>query len=184
MIVDLKLARESDSHILKNLFPLYQHEVSEFEKVSPNRHGILADDPQVSTLEQHNARLDIWWRAPDSLFPYIVYVDGLPAGFNLVAGQPHVPTGSPAEYVVHEFFMLHAFRGTKASMLGATMGFEKHRGAWEVVTYPNHHRAVAFWRKALATYCEDGYSEDVIDHSWGRKVAFRFYTTQAPSGDS
>jgi aminoglycoside 6'-N-acetyltransferase I len=172
--IELKLSDAADAHIIQNLWPLYQHDVSEFEKsLVSNRHGLFGVDDSVKTLANLSDQQDPWWRNPKSLFPYIALVDGRPAGFNLVAAQPRLPVGIEADFIVHEFFVLHAYRGKGVGERAAIQGFDRHRGKWEIVTWPSHGRAVAFWRRVLSSYASNGHSEEEIDHPWGRRIAFR-----------
>jgi predicted acetyltransferase len=111
MNVELKLSTDQDAHIIKNLWPLYQHDVSEFDASKPNRHGLFGVDDSVTTLAEHSKSLDAWWKDPQSLFPYLILVNGYPAGFNLAAARSRLPESIQADFVVHEFFVLHAYRG-------------------------------------------------------------------------
>jgi aminoglycoside 6'-N-acetyltransferase I len=174
MDVEIRLSTEGDAHIIKNLWPPYQHAVSAFDGAVPNRHGIFGADDDTVTLAQHAASLDAWWRDPDALFPYLILVDGAPAGFNLIAARSRLPAGIQADFAVHEFFVLHAYRGGPAAERAAVDGFDRHRGAWEVVTYPAHGRGIAFWRRTIGRYTSNRYAEAEIDHPWGRRVAFHF----------
>jgi aminoglycoside 6'-N-acetyltransferase I len=174
MNIELKLSTDQDAHIIKNLWPLYQHDVSEFDASKPNRHGLFGVDDSVLTLAEHSALLDGWWQDPQSLFPYLILVDGSPAGFNLVAARSRLPASIEADFVVHEFFVLHAYRGQGIGEKAAVDGFAMHPGAWEIVTYPNHARAIAFWRRVINGYSNTGYAENEMDHPWGRRVVFRF----------
>ena len=90
---------------------LFQHDVSEFEGMTPNRHGILTDDPDERSLERFGSRLDAWWSEPDALFPYLIRADGETAGFALVAARARLPRTIDADFVMHEFFVVHAHRG-------------------------------------------------------------------------
>jgi predicted acetyltransferase len=121
--------------------------------------------------------LDSWWQDLKSLFPYLILVDGSPAGFNLVAAKPRLPQGIEADFVVHEFFVLHVYRGSSVTEQAAVQGFNQHRGTWEVVTYPTHLRAITFWRKVISQYTSTQFLEAEVDHPWGRKVAFHFNNT-------
>jgi aminoglycoside 6'-N-acetyltransferase I len=171
----LELTRHGDAHIIKNLWPLYQHDVSEFAAdLVPNRHGLIGVDDSVTTWAGLGDQQDPWWSEPASLFPYLVLVDGWPAGFNLVAGRPRVPEGRDVDFVVHEFFVLHAYRGRGVAEGAAVQGFDLHRGRWEIVTWPTHARAIAFWRRVVRGYAPNGHTEGLVDHPWGRRVAFRF----------
>ena len=182
MNVELRLSDKGDSHIIKNLWPLYQHDVSEFDSsLVPNRHGVFSGDDGVTTLARHADGQESWWRDPASLFPYLILVDGIPAGFDLVAARPRVPSGIDADFLVHEFFVLHACRGKGVAERAAIGGFERHRGLWEVVTWPTHARAIAFWRRVIGSYASSGHAEEEVDHPWGRRVAFRFDNSRGPS---
>jgi len=180
MNVELKLSDDGDAHIIKNLFPLYQHEVSEFEEDKPNRHGIFGVDDSVMTLAEHAETQSPWWKEPEALFPYLILVDGCPAGFNLVAARSRLPGGIDADFVVHEFFVVHAYRGNGVAERAAIEGFDMHRGKWEIVTWPSQARAIAFWRRVVSRYSSDGFVEDEVDHPWGRKVSFCFDNAQGP----
>lgn len=175
MRVELRPASgEADARAVRNLWPLYQHDLSAFDGARPNRHGVFGDDDRITTLAQHVTSLDPWWGDPASLFPYLVVAEGRPAGFSLIAARTRLPLGIPADFVVHEFFVLHAYRGCGVAERAALEGFERHRGAWEVATHPNHPRAIAFWRRVVGGYTSGRFSEAEIDHPWGRRVTFRF----------
>lgn len=175
MNVELRLSSSEDAHVIRNLWPLYQHDVSEFDpSLVPNRHGLFGVDDGVTTLAGQSHAQDPWWRDPQSLFPYLVLVDGTPAGFDLIAARPRLPTGVDADFVVHEFFVLRGFRGKGVAERAAVEGFDRHRGRWEIVTWPTHARAIAFWRRVVGRCAPNGHSEEEVDHPWGRRVAFRF----------
>lgn len=176
MKVELRLSTSRDAHRIQNLWPLYQHDLSEFDGAIPNVHGIFSDDPGVTTLARHLSSLDSWWSDPQSLFPYSILVDGLPVGFNLIAARSRLPEGIDADFVVHEFFVLRGYRGSNAAEAGALAGFEGHRGSWEVVTYPGHARAIAFWRKVIGRHTAMRFTENELDHPWGRRVCFHFHS--------
>jgi aminoglycoside 6'-N-acetyltransferase I len=174
MNVELKLSTDQDAHIIKNLWPLYQHDVSEFDASKPNRHGLFGVDNSVITFAEQSASLDAWWKDPQSLFPYLILVNGYPAGFNLVAARSRLSESIQADFVVHEFFILHAYRGKGIGERAAVDGFALHTGKWEIVTYPSHARAIAFWRRVIKGYSRTGYAEKEMEHPWGRKVIFSF----------
>ena len=172
--VELRLAADEDVEVIRNLWPLYQHDLSQFDGAVPNRHGIFSNDDETMTLAQHVESLDSWWKDSKSLFPYLIVVNGSPAGFNLIAARSRLPEGIQADFVVHEFFVLHAYRGDSSAERAAIEGFGRHRGRWEVVTHVGHQRAIAFWRRVVGRYTSMHYIEEEIDHPWGRRVAFRF----------
>jgi aminoglycoside 6'-N-acetyltransferase I len=180
--VVVKLSDAEDAYIIKNLWPLYQHDHSEFDTgLVLNRHGLFGVDDSIATLARHADSQEAWWKDPESLFPYLIRVDGLPAGFNLVAARRRLPHLIDADFVVHEFFVLHAYRGKGVAERAAIEGFNRHRGKWEVVTSPPNARAIAFWRRVVSRYSPNGHSEKEVDHPWGRKVAWSFDNSGEPS---
>ncbi|MCA9284660.1 MAG: hypothetical protein KDA22_05580 [Phycisphaerales bacterium] len=180
MSVELKLSDATDAHVIQNLWPLYQHDVSEFASSIPNRHGLFGVDDSVTTLAAHAARQARWWTEPGALFPYLILADGRPAGFNLIAARACLADAIDADFVVHEFFVLHAYRGRGVAEEAAVRGFGMHEGTWEIVTYPTHARAIAFWRRVVRGYTS-AYSEEERDHPWGRRVCFGFDNASRPS---
>lgn len=174
MDTKLKLSAHEDAQTIMNLWSLYQHDVSEFDGAVPNQHGIFSDNNKTANLNEHVESLRPWWNKPESLFPYLIVVDDLPAGFNLIAAKAMLPKEIQADFVVHEFFVLHAYRGSSVAQQAAIEGFDKHKGEWEVVTYPSHLRAIAFWRRVIGQYTSMKFSQKELDHPWGRRVSFRF----------
>lgn len=176
--IELQLTTEDEAHIIKNLWALYVHDLSAYDGRLPNRHGVYGESDEVRSLDEGNCDLSAWWKNPEHLFPYLVLVDGTPAGFNLIATGPYVPSEG-VDFVVHEFFIAAPFRGSLVAQTAAQLGIAKHRGSWEVVTYPNAARPIAFWRKALPSCASAGVAEIEADHAWGRKVVFTFDNLKA-----
>lgn len=166
---ELLLTTVAEAGPIRNLWPLYVHDLSAYDGRAPNRHGVITTDAEATIWSGPGD----WWSKPQILFPYLVRMGGKAAGFNLIASGPHVPTKG-VDFVVHEFFLARAFRGSDVARLAAQRGIEKHRGAWEVVTYPSAARPIAFWRKTLPTCAQGEVIETEEDHPWGRKVVFRF----------
>ncbi|TWT43284.1 GNAT family N-acetyltransferase [Botrimarina hoheduenensis] len=172
--IELCLSTPDESYVIKNLWPLYQHDVSRFDGAAPKKQGVFSDDEKMTTLSECGETLGSWWDSPGSLFPYLMRVDSSPVGFNLIAASASLPASIRADFVVHEFFVVHAWRGRSVAEKAAVEGFERHKGVWEVVTYPTHSRAITFWRIIIGRYTSMRFSEQELDHAWGRKVAFRF----------
>ena len=165
----LELTTSEDAHTIRNLWPLYVHDISTYDGQAPNPHGVFG---AAEDVRDWNGPGD-WWSKTQFLFPYLVRVGGAAAGFNLISSGPYVTTEG-VDFVVHEFFVTHAFRGGDTAMRAAQQGIERHRGRWEVVTYPNAPGPIAFWRKTLPTCTQGDVRETEEDHALGRKVVFRF----------
>lgn len=95
MNVEIRLGAKDEARIIRNLWPLYQHDVSAFDGAVPNRHGVFGSDA-TTTLAEHVASLDPWWDDLEALFLYLIVVDGAPAGFDLIAARPRLPPGIDA----------------------------------------------------------------------------------------
>ncbi len=58
MQVELKLTDEFDAQVLRNLFPLYLHDISEFDDIETNLKGVIGcDDNEVPN---HERPVDAW----------------------------------------------------------------------------------------------------------------------------
>ena len=56
MRVELALSDEDDAYIVKNLWPLYLQDISEFEASRPNRHGLLIEGDDGGVYRRTNPR--------------------------------------------------------------------------------------------------------------------------------
>lgn len=171
--VEVLLTSKADAQPIRNLYPLYLHEIASYEHKPPNRHGVLSEDDDDHTWEQLLDRQSAWWEKPGVLFPYVILADGVPAGFNWISTGPYVPTPG-VDIVQHEFFVTHEWRGKGVAAEAFRLGLGRHNGSWEVCTWPTAPRAIAFWRKTLAEYVAGEVKETMEDHPWGKRVVFRF----------
>ena len=165
----LELTTPESAGVIRNLWTLYLQDISAYSGAKPNAYGVLSDDP---TANQCPGPGD-WWGQGEALRPYLIRVDGAPAGFSLIASGGFVPTEG-IDHVVHEFFVAHAYRGTEVAGSAARESLRRHPGRWEIVTYPNAPGPQAFWRKTLPTCDLRDLRETEEDHPWGRKVVWRF----------
>ena len=171
--VELVLTSEDESHLILNLYPFYLPDIASYERILPNQYGLPVGDDSIRTWEELFLGQAAWWKTPGVLFPYLIRVDNVPAGFNLISSGPYVPSPG-VDFVVHEFFLGQAWRGTGAAGEAARQGMARHRGIWEVATWPSAARSIAFWRKTVPTCTEGEVRETEEDHPWGRRVVFRF----------
>ncbi len=173
MSVTLELTDEAAGRPIRNLFPLYLHDLSAHQSIALNEHGVHSDEG-LEDLAALADRQRGWWQRPGVLFPYLIRQGGLPVGFDLIAARQALPAGLDADFVVHEFFVARAVRGTGVAEQAALEGFARHRGRWEVVTEPANQPAIRFWRRVLERCCPGAVDEAERDHPWGRKRVWRF----------
>ena len=172
--IDVKLTDKRNAYIIKNLYPLYLYDLSKHYNRLPNVHGIYEDSDNCQTLEEQVAIQNIWWEKPNILFPYLILVDDIPAGFVLIASPPHCNKG--IDFFVNEFFLIQSLRGQGIAEHAAKIVFEQLNGNWELFTNPLDKNIVGqkFWRKAISNYTSGIYTEEYGETFDGYKLIFRF----------
>lgn len=181
MKITISLTDPSTKFMINNLYPLYLHDLSEIWGWKPNQYGVFEEDDTL-TLHAQNDVFDIWWSNPSALFPYLIRVDDIPAGFALVAAPPYTPHGS--DYFLHEFFVMRPYRGKGVAEAAAYQVFGHHHGTWELQTNPEetNTRAQAFWRRTLHNYTHGSCREEIAEtDNDGIKLIFRFMNN--PNGE-
>jgi predicted acetyltransferase len=175
MKISISLTDRNTKFIIKNLYPLYMHDLSEITGWKPNKYGVFTSDDAL-TLQDFNKMLDAaWWEKPDDLFPYLICVDDTPAGFAIVATPPYALDG--CDFYMNEFFMLRPFRGQGFAEAAAIQVFNHHAGMWRLQTSPTvvNHRAQSFWRKTVRNYAPDSYQEEKKETEGnGEMIVFTF----------
>lgn len=178
MNIEVKLTGLNEAYIIKNMYPLYLHDLSGHyglvEGHTPNRHGIFEDDDECRTLADQYEVQNIWWEKPGILYPFLIMVNSLPAGFALIATPPHCAQG--VNYFVNDFFLLQPFRGNGIAEQAAVEVFERFRGEWELFTNPAARNITGqkFWRKTVSRYTQGQYTERTGETFDGNMLSFRF----------
>lgn len=136
--------------------------------------AIFSITDEYRTLADQYDVQSIWWEKPGILFPFLIQVDSEPAGFILIATQPHCSPG--IQYFVHEFFLLHTYRGRGIAEAAAVRVFEQFKGQWELFTNPSERNIAGhkFWRKTIRNYSNGDFIEQRGDTFDGYKLIFRF----------
>jgi predicted acetyltransferase len=173
MKIEVILASNTNGFIIKNMYPLYLHDLAGIHKTLPNEYGIFEEDP-IRTLEEQYDIQQVWFEHPEELFPYLIVVDGIPAGFCLVGSGRYVP--KEVAYFVYETFLLSPFRGKGVSYEAILSIFSKHTGKWRLFTHSteNNERAKAFWHKTVGTYTSGNYITYEKEIDGMPKLVFEF----------
>ncbi|QVK18487.1 GNAT family N-acetyltransferase [Mycoplasmatota bacterium] len=173
MNIETILADDKTSNIIRNLYPLYLYDLSEFNGTLPNEYGIYEDEP-VKTLEEQYHVQDLWFQEPGLLYPFIIFKDKLPVGFALVSTGKYSP--KTTDYYLYEFFLLRPYRGENIAEIAAKQVFDKFKGKWELFTHPtpSNIRAQSFWQKTINHYTSGNFTRENGPTFDGEKIIFRF----------
>lgn len=106
--------------------------------------GALSDVPDAGRV------LEDRWFTHEDLFPYLIEVDGAPAGMALVLGPRHAAAiGEDCDRVIYDYYVEDRWRGTGAARLAAHQLFERKAGRYAIAVIEANERAVGFWSAVL-----------------------------------
>lgn len=151
MTLELRDARLSapDRAWLRNVYPLYLHDLSEFDDgyYQLDERGLWQPDHMPSWLED------------DQDLPLLIVADGRRVGFALVARAPSPWIAPGCDHRMSEFFVLRRERGAGIGALAARIVFDAHPGRWEVSQLVRNERAIRFWRRVIGEQTGGRYEE-------------------------
>lgn len=173
MEIETILANDETANIIRNIYPLYLHDLSEIHENVPNEYGIYEDEAMKTLDEQYHVQ-DTWFQKPGLLFPFIIFADKRPTGFALISTGKFAPKGT--DYYVYEFFLLRPYRGKNIAEIAAKQIFDKFRGNWELFTNPTtlNQRGQSFWHKTINNYTSGNFEKSFGTTFDGEKLIFRF----------
>jgi predicted acetyltransferase len=87
--------------------------------------------------------------------PFLMTVDGNPAGFALVVER----RGDALLYDMGEFFVARQYRRHDIGRKGATAMFDRFRGPWQVREMMTNIAAQAFWRRIIKDYTSGAFTD-------------------------
>jgi predicted acetyltransferase len=155
MNIETVPARDDDLAVVRNLFALYAHDISEFGGWDVNPEGKFDIPTGVANYWNGSLAEGSRWRADWRGFPFLVHVDSMLAGFALVK---RIAT-NPEIFDMGEFFVLRKFRRRGVGKQAARRLFARHPGRWEVRELPSNMPAQGFWRRIIADYTQGDFSE-------------------------
>lgn len=143
----------SEHVLLRNLYPLYLHDLSEFgDGYTLNAEGLWQPD-----------YLPYWLSGKAEVHPMLFRIDGRPVGFALV-GQAPFPFMTPGrDFRLSEFFVLRGERRHGVGKRAAFALFDKFRGVWELSQLPANQGAIAFWRRVIGEYMGGDFEDSTLE---------------------
>jgi predicted acetyltransferase len=143
MNVEIVDARPLEA-VLKNLFPLYIHDLSQFTAFDVEVDGTFRAPPSFAA----------YWQAPER-HPFLLRADGNIAGFALVRQME----GEPLTHDMGEFFVLARWRRHGVGRIAAHALFDRFKGLWEVRELVDNLPAQAFWHRIIGDYAHGVFEE-------------------------
>lgn len=151
MNLELRDARGAaqDRAWLRNVYPLYLHDLSEFDG------GYYQLDDRGVWQPDHLPS----WLGEDPDLPLIIVAGGRRVGFALVARAPSLWIAPGCDHRMSEFFVLRRERRQGIGALAAHAVFDAHPGRWEVSELVRNERAIRFWRRVIGEQTDGRYEE-------------------------
>lgn len=151
MSVELRDARRSgsDREWLANVYPLYLHDLSEYDD------GYYSLDERGRWLPDHLPS----WLEEDTDHPLILREAGRRVGFALVNQAPSPHLGPGMDFRMSEFFVLRSCRGRGIGRRAVFALLDRFQGKWEISELPRNAPAIRFWRGVLGAYRHGRYEE-------------------------
>lgn len=99
--------------------------------------------------------LSKYWK-PDH-FPFYIKVDDELAGFALIDKNGTTPD---VDWNMGQFFIVGKYQGKGIGHQVAVEIFNQFPGVWEVTQMPDNIPAIAFWKKVVAEFTNNKFSEE------------------------
>jgi predicted acetyltransferase len=131
--IEVTPATRDQMPVIDNLIQLYAHDFSEFQDIELDSNGRFKYTP-----------LPLYWTDPNR-HPFLVKVDGKPAGFVLVRQEAGI-------WDMAEFFVV---RGCRRHGVGTAVSHEvwkRFPGPWEVRVMQANQAALPFWQRAISEF--------------------------------
>jgi predicted acetyltransferase len=164
--VSLDRAAASERPLLERLMQLYAYDWSPLVGLDVDAEGRFS-----------GVDLAPYWR-DDLHHPFVLRVDGRPAGFALVIGKSRL-TGEVGVHDMAEFFVMRRYRRQGVGSAAARAAFDAFRGPWEVRQRDEYPEATRFWRTVIDQYTSGAFTEIHCDEPSWKGVVQRFKTPAA-----
>ncbi|MBX9587124.1 MAG: GNAT family N-acetyltransferase [Gammaproteobacteria bacterium] len=150
MKIDILEAPVDKVPVIQNMARFYAYDLSKSCGFYSLFDWSFPEDGLYEALDLSN-----YWK-PDH-YPFLIRVDGELAGFVLI---DKIGTTSDVDWNMGQFFIVGKYQGKGVGRQVAVQIFEKFSGTWEVMQMPDNIPAIAFWKKVIAGYTNNKYSEE------------------------
>jgi predicted acetyltransferase len=153
MLLHITRATPAEYPVLRNLYPLYLHDLSEFG-------GGYTLDPQGVWQPDY---LPTWLSESEQVHPFLFRIGERPVGFAFVGQAPFPYMTAGRDYQLSEFFIIRSERRHGLGQQAAVEVFDRFRGVWELCQLRANHAAIAFWRRVLTEYTGGDFEETQLE---------------------
>ncbi len=146
-------ASDADYIVVSNLARFYIYDMAEYTGWNFPADGLFDSEHHFANYWGRPGQ-HVWppaWRG----FPFLVRIDGHPAGFALVKQV----SDAPPTFDMGEFFVARQYRRQGIGQRVAVHLFDKFPGRWEVREMPSNKPAQAFWRRIIHDYTGGTFTE-------------------------
>lgn len=154
MELEVTLASDADYSIVSNLARYYIYDMAEHTSWHFPPDGLFDPEDRFANYWTRKGGKHVWpsgWRG----FPFLIRIDGNPAGFALVKRL----SDTPPTFDMGEFFIGRQHRRQRIGQRVAVTLFDSFAGQWEVREMPTNKPAQAFWRRIIADYTGGAFTE-------------------------
>ncbi|WDV47391.1 GNAT family N-acetyltransferase [Clostridiaceae bacterium M8S5] len=131
MNVNVKLQKCTDKDIIMNLYPLYLHDLSHYNKEDVNEKGKYEYD-----------EINLYWQK-DNMHPLLIKVNDCIAGFVLLTERVYVRKG--CDYCIQEFFVLRRYRKVGIGQKVFKELIKQFKGRYCLLVLKENVTALKFW---------------------------------------
>jgi len=153
--IKLQIIEEQDRETFRNLFNLYQHDLSmiaDFLFPTVDERGFY----DYETIEEYFTSNAL---SEGNLFMYLIIAADNIAGFCVLTKPPYV-IKADCDYCINEFFIIGSYRKKGIAREACKVIFDQHPGRYCFEVIDNNVRAKSFWKKLIA---EVGYDVEIED---------------------
>ena len=154
MNLEITPASDADYVIVSNLARFYIYDMSEYTGSNFPPDGLFDSEDRFATYWGRPGANRTWpscW----SGFPFLIRLDGHPAGFALIKRV----NDAPSTFDMGEFFIARQHRRHGIGLKAAMNLFDQFPGRWEVREMPANKPAQAFWRRVINNYTGGTFTE-------------------------
>lgn len=142
MRVEITRAGKDEKSLVASLMQSYLHELD----------VLSGDATQPEVAYAPDAYFDAYWEEADR-YPFLIKSEGEIVGFCLVRSV------GPDCYAIAEFYVVPHCRQSGVGGQAARTVFNMFSGQWQVAQLASNSLAQKFWRRAIADFTGDRFSE-------------------------